>query len=692
MTKTPVMWSLNIVIGHITDEMVCFIQNWSIKLDIIQQMLYYVSRKYIYYQNKGCVSEEHIHSTKILHIYMFILFANGSSRKNKPAKTGSGMDPKNPDSLKHSSKKFQKVANKNVNKKALANIREFISTFTECYSSFKSGNLITSLFQGLSLLSSETDNKRLLSFYNNDSRGPKSSVFRTYVTIGDNYSKKMNQLKNGPIHEVQTREIFNSSMDSLSSSARSNLKSNHGVNQRSYSFMTNLNLNIGDIKQLTDFESLHKNKINKNYLGYLLEFWKSEFGSVYAHEESENKKLSLSNATTKKMLNKNITNLESYLAKKGKTKTKIQKESRIIKYNAALLETKLCLKIMNMLPVYSSNVRIYLLKFNSSAMDNNQATVSKLLNHIMPIELENYDEKNKHYKKQFSKFFSTEIGSDKIDKTVQTMMNEKAKFEPIPMLGRLKLSQIKQENENAYQKQLVTSLGCNITNLESFKSKCEIIRHWDRSISPGDVWRFELKETFKNGIYLNKLSELTGNVGADNSTPISHFLLIESYGDSSGAVKRKCDNEIFTNIYSPSKHQFEMKFQYSYLSLPETPDDIAVFGKANVNKEFEDPENAAFYYPDREEKFNINYDNIDLFNTKENNETEYQLRESIIEIQDSEHSSSAFEEALAYIRKLNPDTTLTKDEMDFISVENDDDSSSNNQNDEDILDILDFDA
>ena len=73
---------------------------------------------------------------------MIVLFAGSSGKKNPP-KTGSKMNPKNPDSMKKSLRKFKKISNKSLNKSTLAGIRDFIETASDCNSQFKSGNVIS---------------------------------------------------------------------------------------------------------------------------------------------------------------------------------------------------------------------------------------------------------------------------------------------------------------------------------------------------------------------------------------------------------------------------------------------------------------------------------------------------------------------------------------------------------------------
>jgi hypothetical protein len=621
---------------------------------------------------------------------MVLLLFAGSSGKRPHAKTGSKMSSKNPDSMKKSLKNFEKISNKPVSKKTLTGIREFIQTLSDCNSTFKTGNIIGTIFQGIELLSDSADNKRLLSFYNDNVKYKKSSIYNTFVNIGDDHCKKINQLKNGPIHETEYRELLNTKKDALSTESRASLKTNHGINQRSYSFMKNLHLTVGDVKELTNFESKHKDKINENFLGFLFNSWRDEQTDMWREWSNLNKTDSAEDEVIKIRTiekDKSVAHLKSYL-KTNNDKKKLKRQSKIVRYNAGLLETSLKLQIMNMLPVYHTNVRIYLLKFNPTAIASNGATIDKLLSNIMPAYLEDANKRKERFTKKFKTFFNgkKEEPLKDIEKYIEELTQENIMFKPIPMLERVKVTNIKKENENEYQYQLVTTLNCNIPRLESFKDRCDIIKFWDKKIGPGDIWKFNLKETFRNGLYLNKLSELTRNHGVSDNTPISYFIMVECYGDNTAAVLRKSDQEMFGNVYSPSKLQFEMDFQYKYLAQAENPDEIAVFSKSSNDKQFEDEQTGAFYYPDRQEYLNINFEDIDLLGA-ESKEAKFQLRDSIIKIEgdNPDNISSALQEALNYIMKKNPNQTLTKDEMEFIST--DDIDNEDVSYEEEVLDL-----
>jgi hypothetical protein len=130
-----------------------------------------------------------------------------------------------------------------------------------------------------------------------------------------------------------------------------------------------------------------------------------------------------------------------------------------------------------------------------------------------------------------------------------------------------------------------------------------------------------------------------------------------------------------------------MDFEYKYLAQPENPDEIAVFSRSSNDKQFENQETGAFYYPDRQESLNIDFDDIDLFGAEENKNAKFQLRDSIIKIetQDQDNISSALQDALDYILKKDPNQTLTKDEIEFISTDNSDDEDIDSK--EDVLDL-----
>jgi hypothetical protein len=302
------------------------------------------------------------------------------------------------------------------------------------------------------------------------------------------------------------------------------------------------------------------------------------------------------------------------------------------KYYSALLSTKSELKLMNRMPVYDLNVIIHLVKFRN--FDSKVTTVKELVKDLKASTAESA--RNKRY------------------------------------LERIKTKDIKQEIEPDksvefdFSRQLVTSLNLSITKLESFKKNCILVNSWKRKLPTGGHWYFTINEKFKDGVYLNKFHELIEDK-IDLDTPINSFLLIEYYGDNKASVFRKADKETISSVYSPCYIGYEMNVSLTHVADINKPDEILCYSKLKKTDEFEDENLAMDFYPTREEKFNVNFEDIIIGEeqTKKDAKFKLELNSSILENQ----TMSKFDAIIQRITKADPEAaeSITPDDLSFMS-------------------------
>lgn len=142
----------------------------------------------------------------------------------------------------------------------------------------------------------------------------------------------------------------------------------------------------------------------------------------------------------------------------------------------------------------------------------------------------------------------------------------------------------------------------------------------------GSQWHFELTERFKDGIYLNKLHDLTTEKKevAHEDAPMTYFFMLEYFGDPRASVQRDKDKEILSGIYSPCNLAFEIDVRASYLADPEDTDEIHCYKRISKDTEFEDEVYGSHFYPTREERFNVDFDNVQIGENK-GSKHEYKL-------------------------------------------------------------------
>jgi hypothetical protein len=284
------------------------------------------------------------------------------------------------------------------------------------------------------------------------------------------------------------------------------------------------------------------------------------------------------------------------------------------------------------MPVYDLNVIIHLVKFRN--FDSKVTTVKELVKDLKASTAESA--RNKRY------------------------------------LERIKTKDIKQEIEPDksvefdFSRQLVTSLNLSITKLESFKKNCILVNSWKRKLPTGGHWYFTINEKFKDGVYLNKFHELIEDK-IDLDTPINSFLLIEYYGDNKASVFRKADKETISSVYSPCYIGYEMNVSLTHVADINKPDEILCYSKLKKTDEFEDENLAMDFYPTREEKFNVNFEDIIIGEeqTKKDAKFKLELNSSILENQ----TMSKFDAIIQRITKADPEAaeSITPDDLSFMS-------------------------
>jgi hypothetical protein len=190
------------------------------------------------------------------------------------------------------------------------------------------------------------------------------------------------------------------------------------------------------------------------------------------------------------------------------------------------------------------------------------------------------------------------------------------------------------------------------------------MKSWKRTIPTGGHWYITINEKLKNGVHLNRLHELKELRKSKMDMPINTFLIIEYFGDNRASVFRKSDNQTISSVYSPCQLNFEYKFEINHLAHTDTPDEILCYSKIKKTEEFEDESIGLEFYPNREIKFNVDFNNISIGET-ESKKTEFklELNSSILENQ----QMTQFESIMKKLKKFDLDENITEDDVEFMS-------------------------
>ena len=216
-------------------------------------------------------------------------------------------------------------------------------------------------------------------------------------------------------------------------------------------------------------------------------------------------------------------------------------------------------------------------------------------------------------------------------------------------------------NNNKINCQFLTTLNCSLKDSSKFLERCKIVKTWSRTLSPGSILEFNLTHHLGSGISINKIVDLvdiaksdetkisqdfveetfdtiekttnqtttktlkeqlnkltSGKFAKSNSNILNHpsgyIFAIETVGDRRASIVNE-KNDVFSG-YSPTKLNFEFKTELSYVCDQENEDELLVYVKKNKDRQFNETSDfPEIFYPDREDKFHVKFDEIDFAGT-----------------------------------------------------------------------------
>lgn len=151
----------------------------------------------------------------------------------------------------------------------------------------------------------------------------------------------------------------------------------------------------------------------------------------------------------------------------------------------------------------------------------------------------------------------------------------------------------------------ITLPNTNVKSLGNFKNKATVVRHWQKTLSPGSTWQFDFTHHLGNGIDLNNMWDM-----ANKEHPAGYVFYIETLGDKRASVKRIIDGDVF-NGFGISDLMMEFKKEITYITNQNNEEELAVKKISKSETDFEeDGEFFGIFHQDRENTFNIAYEDI----------------------------------------------------------------------------------
>lgn len=176
-----------------------------------------------------------------------------------------------------------------------------------------------------------------------------------------------------------------------------------------------------------------------------------------------------------------------------------------------------------------------------------------------------------------------------------------------------------EEDPLRFKRSLIVGVDAVLQKSTTFRESVRIVQSITRVLRDGDRLDLTVTQHFKNGIDLNKLYQIE-----NEHLPASAFLIVEAFGDARGKVIDK-NNNLSYNGYSPVEIRYDFKIDVDYTCFHKRKDVPLIVITEEKDKDFDSIDLGDEFYPTREEKFNVNYENLQINGINKNGRYELLL-------------------------------------------------------------------
>lgn len=291
-------------------------------------------------------------------------------------------------------------------------------------------------------------------------------------------------------------------------------------------------------------------------------------------------------------------------------KNLLKRHSIIHYFYGAVYSLKNQLKLINDMNFYNISVKIHLVKI-LDIHDDPRQLIQKITNNkldnipdINDLKKDNKDSKQNDKGKSKTKLSDNLRGNFKdFSKYVSRKLMDKSNINPEAkkffnkVLGShfrswsrsLDLSQIPEDQQssdpyitdlsNKFSVNFSVSLNTEWTDSINFNDQARIVNTWNRILTPGSTWEFNLTHHFGKGLNLNYLYDIE-SVNSNHLVILCFVFVLESFGDKRGKIIRRKD-EGASNGYSLVVLRCDFNHQITYLGKESdhVDDDITVVSK-----------------------------------------------------------------------------------------------------------------
>ena len=170
----------------------------------------------------------------------------------------------------------------------------------------------------------------------------------------------------------------------------------------------------------------------------------------------------------------------------------------------------------------------------------------------------------------------------------------------------------------------LTDLNCTLNKSTYFKSNCTIVKTFKRVLGPSDIWKFNYYLSYGPGIVLNELFQ-----SKNDKHPIAYAMVVDIQGDPRASITDS--NGLNYDGSSPGRVNFSFERSIKLIKEQDwsnSGEKFTVTQFEDQSMEFEDEGLSEYFTKDREEKMNIDFEDINIVRGVDQKNTKYNLRYS----------------------------------------------------------------
>lgn len=447
-----------------------------------------------------------------------------------------------------------------------------------------------------------------------------SYITRLSCHLGKRGGRRMKKAKQGAFHGTNRIILEDTERDRLSHGHRVMLNGECGFNQKGFDFlMEDTFVSLNDLKQITNWTEYEK-QISKQESSIKEQF--KNFESIIEFLDDPKKKIK---RTIEKASEESLKVDPRDKIKRAKSYDfKAKVEAR--KYFAGITKIRTKLKIRNILPVYNAHVIVHLCRSKD------------------PFDLVRMDDLFESVSNTERNAFGDGIRPDRLYKA-DVLKDTVEDFK--------------------FKASMTCALETKLNRIECFYNSTKIVKSWSRKLPEHSQWHLDITEHLGDGIYLNNLMNFK-KCSMPTKTPMNYFFVIEYFGDPRASVTRNKDNDTF-NGYSPVKLSYRFSQEIHFIVNQNEPDKPIVLSYPTDDGAFDSDDLAKEFYPTRQTKFNVDFDNIKIDGSSNNKKSKNE--EFTLDLSTDIVSTSVLKELTESLENLGVDkdilNNLTEDDLPF---------------------------